>query len=48
MPDGVVGRPECPVTPGRVAVVAVSYHTRGLTALLLWSLRRILAWDHSR
>jgi glycosyltransferase involved in cell wall biosynthesis len=43
--DGVVRWPECPVTPGRVAVVTVSYNTRELTALLLWSLRRILAWQ---
>src|ERR1700733_6570199 len=45
MPDGLVRWPDCPVTPGRVAVVTVSYNTRELTALLLWSLRRILAWE---
>ncbi len=28
----------------RVAVVSVSYNTRELTALLLWSLRRIVTW----
>ena len=43
--DGVVRWPDCPVTPGRVAVVTVSYNTRELTALLLWSLRRVLAWE---
>lgn len=31
--------------PGRVAVVTVSYNTRELTALMLWSLRRILEWE---
>jgi len=45
MPDGVVRWPDCPVTPGQVAVVTVSYNTRELTALLLWSLRRILEWE---
>lgn len=45
MPDGVVRWPDRPVTPGRVAVVTVSYNTRELTALLLWSLRRILEWE---
>lgn len=45
MPDGLVRWPDRPVTPGRVAVVTVSYNTRELTALLLWSLRRILAWE---
>ena len=44
MSDGVVRWPDRPVTPGRVAVITVSYNTRELTALLLWSLRRILAW----
>jgi hypothetical protein len=29
---------------GRVAVVSVSYNTRELTGLLLWSLRRIVHW----
>ena len=43
--DGVVRWPDCPITPGRVAVVTVSYNTRELTALLLWSLRRILEWE---
>jgi glycosyltransferase involved in cell wall biosynthesis len=43
--DGVVRWPDCPVTPRRVAVVTVSYNTRELTALLLWSLRRILRWE---
>ena len=28
----------------RVAVVSVSYNTRELTALLVWSLRRIVNW----
>jgi len=45
MPDGLVRWPDRPVTPGRVAVVTVSYNTRELTALLLWSLRRVLAWE---
>lgn len=45
MPDSVVRWPDCPVIPGRVAVVTVSYNTRELTALLLWSLRRILDWE---
>jgi glycosyltransferase involved in cell wall biosynthesis len=45
MPDGVVRWPDRPVTPGQVAVVTVSYNTRELTALLLWSLRRILVWE---
>jgi glycosyltransferase involved in cell wall biosynthesis len=45
MPDGVVRWPDRPVTPGRVAVATVSYNTRELTALLLWSLRRILEWE---
>jgi glycosyltransferase involved in cell wall biosynthesis len=44
MPDGLVRWPARPVTPGRVAVITVSYNTREFTALLLWSLRRILAW----
>lgn len=44
MPDGLVRWPDGPVTPGRVAVITVSYNTRELTALLLWSLRRVLAW----
>jgi hypothetical protein len=30
---------------GRVAVVTVSYNTRELTALLLWSLWRVLEWN---
>ena len=42
--EGVVRWPDRPVTPGRVAVITVSYNTRELTALLLWSLCRILAW----
>src|SRR5258708_2382935 len=45
MPDGVVRWPDHPVTQGRVAVVTVSYNTRELTALMLWSLRRILQWE---
>ena len=45
MSDGLVRWPARPVTPGRVAVITVSYNTRELTALLLWSLRRILAWE---
>ena len=48
MSDGVVRWPDRPVTPGRVAVITVSYNTRELTALLLWSLRRILAWGSLR
>ncbi len=44
MSDGVVRWPDRPVTPGRVAVITVSYNTRELTALLLWSLRRVLSW----
>jgi len=44
MLDGVVRWPDRPVTPGRVAVVTVSYNTRELTALMLWSLRRVLEW----
>ena len=44
MSDDVVRWPDRPVTPGRVAVITVSYNTRELTALLLWSLRRILTW----
>src|ERR1700729_3473618 len=47
MPDGLVRWPARPVTPGRVAVITVSYNTRELTALLLWSLRRVLEWDRS-
>jgi len=45
MVDGVVPWPDRPAAPGRVAVVTVSYNTRELTALLLWSLRRILDWE---
>jgi Glycosyl transferase family 2 len=45
MADSVVRWPDRPVTPGRAAVVTVSYNTRELTALLLWSLRRILKWE---
>lgn len=45
MSDGVVRWPDGPAVPGRVAVVTVSYNTRELTALLLWSLRRILRWE---
>jgi glycosyltransferase involved in cell wall biosynthesis len=45
MPDLTVHWPNHPVTPGRVAVVSASYNTRELTALLLWSLRRILKWE---
>ena len=44
MPAGLVRWPDRPVTPGLVAVITVSYNTRELTALLLWSLRRILDW----
>jgi glycosyltransferase involved in cell wall biosynthesis len=44
MLDGVVRWPDRPVTRGRVAVITVSYNTRELTALMLWSLRRILEW----
>ena len=45
MSDGVVRWPDGPAEPGRVAAVTVSYNTRELTALLLWSLRRILRWE---
>lgn len=45
MSDGVARWPDCPATPGRVAVVTVSYNTRELTALMLWSLCRVLAWE---
>jgi len=45
MADGVVRWPDRPATPGQVAVATVSYNTRELTALLLWSLRRILEWE---
>ena len=45
MHDGIVRWPDRPVTPGRVAVITVSFNTRELTALLLWSLRRILMWE---
>jgi glycosyltransferase involved in cell wall biosynthesis len=45
MADGIARWPDRPVTPGLVTVITVSYNTRELTALLLWSLRRILAWE---
>jgi glycosyltransferase involved in cell wall biosynthesis len=45
MSDGVVRWPDGQAAAGRVAVVTVSYNTRELTALLLWSLRRILRWE---
>jgi glycosyltransferase involved in cell wall biosynthesis len=45
MHDDIVRWPDRPVTPGRVAVITVSFNTRELTALLLWSLRRILEWE---
>ena len=45
MPDGLVRWPDGPVEPDLVAVITVSYNTRELTALLLWSLRRIQAWQ---
>ena len=45
MHDDIVRWPDRPVTPGQVAVITVSFNTRELTALLLWSLRRILEWD---
>jgi glycosyltransferase involved in cell wall biosynthesis len=45
MPVGAARWPDGPHTPGRVAVITVSYNTRELTALLLWSLRRILRWE---
>ena len=44
MSDGVVRWPDRAGAPGRVTVVTVSYNTRALTALMLWSLRRILEW----
>ncbi|HXT90675.1 MAG TPA: glycosyltransferase family 2 protein [Trebonia sp.] len=45
MANGIVRWPDRPVTPDLVTVVTVSYNTRELTALLLWSLRRILGWE---
>jgi glycosyltransferase involved in cell wall biosynthesis len=30
----------------RVAIVTVSYNTRELTAMLLWSIRRVLHWEN--
>lgn len=36
--------PEAPEEDGRVVVVTVSYNTKELTALLLWSLYRVLDW----
>jgi glycosyltransferase involved in cell wall biosynthesis len=45
MHDDIVRWPDHPVIPGRVAVITVSFNTRELTALLLWSLRRILEWE---
>jgi glycosyltransferase involved in cell wall biosynthesis len=45
MSEDLVRWPDGLVTPGRVAVITVSYNTRELTALLLWSLRRVLAWE---
>ena len=45
MPDSLVRWPDATATPGRVAVITVSYNTRELTALLLWSLRQVLAWE---
>jgi glycosyltransferase involved in cell wall biosynthesis len=45
MHDDIVRWPDRPVMPGRVAVITVSFNTRELTALLLWSLRRVLAWE---
>ena len=45
MSGDVVWWPEgAPTAPGRVAVVCASYNTKDLTGLLLWSLRRIVAW----
>jgi glycosyltransferase involved in cell wall biosynthesis len=44
MADHVVRWPDLPAAPGRAAVVTASYNTRELTALLLWSLRRVLEW----
>jgi len=37
MPEGPARWPDGPVLPGRVTVITVSYNTRELTALLLWS-----------
>ena len=45
MRDDIVRWPDRPVRPGRVAVITVSFNTRELTALLLWSLRRVLEWE---
>jgi hypothetical protein len=45
MRDDIVRWPDRLVTPVRVAVITVSFNTRELTALLLWSLRRILIWE---
>jgi hypothetical protein len=39
MHDDIVRWPDRPVIPGRVVVITVSFNTRELTALLLWSLR---------
>ena len=44
MDGDVVWWPAGSRTSDGVAVVTVSYNTRELTALLLWSLRRIVAW----
>jgi glycosyltransferase involved in cell wall biosynthesis len=45
MDTDIVRWPDRLVIPGRVAVITVSFNTRELTALLLWSLRRILEWE---
>lgn len=45
MSGDVVPWPDGPAAPGRAAVVTVSYNTCELTALLLWSLRRVLEWE---
>ena len=45
MDDEIVWWPDMPSASGdRVAVVTVSYNTKELTALLIWSLRSILDW----
>jgi glycosyltransferase involved in cell wall biosynthesis len=44
MSDEIVWWPNSAPSPNRVAVVTVSYNTKELTALLLWSLYTVLNW----
>ena len=44
MSDIIWWSPDAVEEDGRVAVLTVSYNTRELTALLLWSLYRVLEW----